>query len=788
MGTFNAGSIEASLTLDRSKFVRELQNARAQAKRFEQNGIELEVKVKDADLTQLEARIKAITNNLSVDLNTAQAMVNAQVLKDLLDSMTPHVIKVSIASSAAKVSLTALERRLKALDTTAHVNVDVDNASMAKARSEIRGMGGDMQQWQAILLAILAFLPMIAGALGIAGGAIIAFTATLVSAGLGAGVLAVGLTNVWKNALKVKDATGQIKEFQDAWKDTKKVFADAMTAIQPTALKVLIQALNLARNLIPRFVPIFNAFGKVALTALTGLSNWFNGPEGKGFLKWIEKFGAAQFGHLLSILGKLGQVVINVLEAFSPLAEVMMNGLEKVTSKWVEWSGYFEQTSGFTSFIQYIITNGPKMLDMFGSLIDALINIAVAVAPLAGPMFDAFTKIFDFIANMDPSVLGLIVTTVTALWLAFQGVSAAMGVIGAIMAGGWVALIVVAVVAVAAVVLYLWHTSESFRDAAMNVWNAIASFVGTALAAIKAYFNDIWPDLKQIITDVWPYIKFTIVASLEAIWAVVKVVWAAILTVIKIVSATIAGIIHVLAAVMRGDWSGALNAMLNMGRSILGALWGFVRSIFSAGAGFIGGVVNALKNLVVTAFGGMRSGGVAAISAFRASIVSQFSNILALVRNAANGIKNVFSGAGSWLIGAGRNIISGLLRGINSMIGAVRSKLSALTNMIPSWKGPESKDRRLLQPSGRWIMESLMKGVDDMTPAVQRKFNSITDLIAGVNPNSGSGASVNAPGTMAPVAGAGGVHVTMYVNNPVAEKSSVTATREMTSLAALGVV
>lgn len=782
MGTFNAGAIEASLTLDRSQFVRELKNARAQAKRFEQDDIELEIKVKSGDLTRLEQRLKSIKNNLSIDLNIKQAMLNAQVLKDLLNSMTPHTIRVSIASSAAKVSLTALERRLRRLDTTARIRVDVDDEPVRRFGQAFSSGRGQMQQWQAILLAILVFLPILSAAIGVAGAAIMALLASIVAATGGAIILAVGLAQVWTAASKAKNATGKVKEFQDALKDTKKIWADAMKAIQPTALKVLIQALNLARNAIPKLVPVFNAFGTVALQALTGLSNWFNGPEGQAMLDWFQTFGAEQFGTLLTILGNLGRVVLNLLYAFSPLAKIMMDGFKNLTDRWVEWSSTISQSDGFQRFIDYTVENGPKILDMLGSLLDAFINIGVAVAPLAGPMLDGLTAVFDFIAQLDPATLGLIVTGVTALWLGFQGVSAAMGVIGAIMAGGWVALIVVAVVAVVAVVMYLWHTSEAFRDKASEIWTAISTFVGTALTAIRDYFNDIWPDLKAIIEAVWPVIRAIIEFNLQYIWATVKIVWAGVVAIIKIAAAIISTVIHVLAALLRGDIPGALSAMKAGAVSILNALWVFIKSVFGAIGGFLRGSVGAIKTLVVSTFSSMGGQVKAGVGAMKASIFAQFSAILARIRDLRASITGVFATAGSWLSAAGRRIIQGLIDGIRSMIGVVRGLLNNLTGMIPDWKGPESVDRKLLKPSGKWIMQSLIDGVDELLPKVQRKFNSVTDMVRGA----GASAQFDVSGTVAPVAA--GANVTFNVYNPVAEKSSVTATREMTSIVALGVI
>lgn len=86
---------------------------------------------------------------------------------------------------------------------------------------------------------------------------------------------------------------------------------------------------------------------------------------------------------------------------------------------------------------------------------------------------------------------------------------------------------------------------------------------------------------------------------------------------------------------------------------------------------------------------------------------------------------------GGLLLGAGGQIIQGLIDGIQSKIGDLQGKLSSVTNLIPDWKGPPEKDARLLRPAGASIMGGLLQGIDRGVSPLRAKLGAITSLIGG---------------------------------------------------------
>ena len=109
--------------------------------------------------------------------------------------------------------------------------------------------------------------------------------------------------------------------------------------------------------------------------------------------------------------------------------------------------------------------------------------------------------------------------------------------------------------------------------------------------------------------------------------------------------------------------------------------------------------------------------------------ISKATGLLSWMRGLPGRILHALGSLGSLLYNAGKSVISGLIRGIESQIGWLKSKLSWVTSLIPSWKGPMSVDLRLLQPSGRAIMSGLMSGITAGLPGLHRTLAAVTDDI-----------------------------------------------------------
>ena len=82
-----------------------------------------------------------------------------------------------------------------------------------------------------------------------------------------------------------------------------------------------------------------------------------------------------------------------------------------------QWSSTIAESDGFKKFIEYVQENGPKLIQLIGNIIDILINIGVAMAPLASLVLNVALAITDFISKLTEAspIIGMIIGIVATL-------------------------------------------------------------------------------------------------------------------------------------------------------------------------------------------------------------------------------------------------------------------------------------------------------------------------------------------------------------------------------------
>jgi TP901 family phage tail tape measure protein len=302
------------------------------------------------------------------------------------------------------------------------------------------------------------------------------------------------------------------------------------------------------------------------------------------------------------------------------------------------------------------------------------------------------------------------------------------------------------------------------------VMTAILVVILNVVDQVVKFWKFQWDLIKTVVVAVWNFIKPFVQAAINFILNVIKTgmnvvksVWTTVWNAIKLVVTTtwnlIKSIVSAATNVIRSVITSAMNTIRSIISSVMNAVAGIFRSVWNSQ------VVSAVRNGVSTLIG--------IVNSIRSKVIS------------------AVSGAGRWLYNAGRQIIQGLLDGINAMIGKVRGALNSLTGLIPDWKGPASKDKVLLEQNGELIMQGLLRGLQNEVGPLRTWLSNLTTDIptSFVDPRLAQPnqslvrALANAT---APVAS--GANVTVNNYNPVAEKDSVQTTRSLTRVAQLGVL
>jgi phage-related protein len=121
-----------------------------------------------------------------------------------------------------------------------------------------------------------------------------------------------------------------------------------------------------------------------------------------------------------------------------------------------------------------------------------------------------------------------------------------------------------------------------------------------------------------------------------------------------------------------------------------------------------------------------------------AGVTSWIENIRREIAGLPQKITAAIGDLGALLLNAGRNLIQGLIRGINQAIPGLRSALNFITNMLPDWKGPEDKDKKILQPAGEAVMQGFGQGIAQGAKDVQAMLGDFTAGLGGIGLNQNS--------------------------------------------------
>ena len=394
----------------------------------------------------------------------------------------------------------------------------------------------------------------------------------------------------------------------------------------------------------------------------------------------------------------------------------------------------------------------PIFKDVFGGAITLLDAMTAKVGPLAeqfGKLLRSFLKsqgvreFFGQLKSAASAVMPLLADAFMALMKSlesgglrefFGGLSDVASVVLPMIAKGFAALGQALV-------------DAGLIDVLKEFWanlQVLARETGKTLSAIARWWRAHGEQVKAVLTPLWEAVKVTFQATFEIIRGVMNI---------------IAGVIRTVLAVIRGDWSGA---------------WAGIKQVLKGASQIIVALVRAMGKLVVAALKAAWNLAVAATRAawglLKGAVSAGISAAIAAVRGLAGRIRAAVGNLGSLLVQAGRDLISGLIRGISEKLGALWSKVSGIAGKIRKLKGPLDYDRVLLRPAGQAIIDGLIRGISDRGPRLAALMRDVTSSLA-VTPQPAFAASVPLAGRFSP---AGTLAAGQTVIQPGAVQVSVT--------------
>lgn len=365
----------------------------------------------------------------------------------------------------------------------------------------------------------------------------------------------------------------------------------------------------------------------------------------------VGEFVAAFIEKLPDIIDKV-QTVADTIQGLMPL-------IAAVAGAFAAWKGIKA-----VSDIAKTIGDAGKKIKTFGSLVSKGSGLLDGLA---------------YAASSGTGVFASMAESFTLAGGGLSGLSAALGVIG-----GPITLVVVAIGALAAAFIYLWNTSDSFREFWINLWNNIKETTGQIVDGIVNFFTVTVPEgfnnfintVSEIPGKITTFL--TEVVSNVASWASEMVQKA-----IQAGSEFVSSAINFIQQLPSKVWSWLSNTISNAANFASQ----FVQQAIQAGQNFFSEIVNKIGQIP-------------------GEMISIGSEIV-------NGIKSGISGAWSSLTGWLGNMAKGLIDGVKSALGI------------------GSPSRLFADRIGKWIPAGITLGVEQAMPKAKafmgRMSNELID-------------------------------------------------------------
>lgn len=466
------------------------------------------------------------------------------------------------------------------------------------------------------------------------------------------------------------------------------------------------------------------------------------------------------------IVRALGAALVAALPELRNAALELMDGLVSVLSLAVKdipiLDDIIRELSKNFDTLKPVIVAAAAAFSVFKSA--SMINDTVSkITSGIGSVKKAFTTAYA-IFEIAPTKMDIVKAAISGLKTSFTSLFTAIS-------ANPIVLIIAAVAALVAGIMYLWNTNEDFRNAvisiwegiksafstaaefAINAWNAVKDFFGglwdwikeaatnlwdgitslpenaanaaqSAWDGVKSFFSDLWNGIKDGASGIWDGIKDTASSAAEAIQGVwsgftsfIGEIWESIKTtavsVWTSVSTTVMGILSPFIEILKSSFDGVKNGIDMVWSGIqtaAGAAWDLIVNIILAPVLF-------LVNLVTGNF-----------EQLQADIELVWSKIQESAGTLWQGICDIISG----IVTIAVNVIAGIWEAITLRLSMIWEAIVSFATAI--WEGFKAKLIEIfttLKDTLISIWEAFQNGImmviEFITQTIPQKFTELKD-------------------------------------------------------------
>lgn len=346
--------------------------------------------------------------------------------------------------------------------------------------------------------------------------------------------------------------------------------------------------------------------------------------------------------------------------------------------------GVAAETADFAEQFQMVKNQATIALGKVGLSLFPLVSQAIeTVLPL-------IVKLADWFGNLSPGIqqaaimagalvaaIGPILSIGSKVITLIKGISTAM----TFLAANPIVLVIAAVIAVVAAFIYLWNTSDKFRNFFLAIWEVIKKAVQAATKAISTVMKAAWNTISTATKVAWELIKKLVIDPIKALWDFAKV--------------TIEALVSFLGTAWDTIKTAAATAweLIRLGIvEPIEALWSFAQEVFNTMASFLSETWDTVKSAAGTAWELIKSAIINPLAAAWGWIQDTFNKVVGYFAGIWNGVvsttreilgavagavQDAFNTAVEWI----KTPLNGMIRSVNWLI----DQLNKIKFSTPSW-------------------------------------------------------------------------------------------------------
>lgn len=397
----------------------------------------------------------------------------------------------------------------------------------------------------------------------------------------------------------------------------------------------------------------------------------------------------------------------------------------------------------------------PPIISAIGGLFNILNQNKAVVVALTGA-FAGFKTALAITSAIQSAKSAL-----TAFKTAQQAATIGQAALNAVMSLNPFAVIVAAITALVALLIYLWNTNEGFRNAVKGIWEGIKSaFVGAwnAIKAVwsgcKEFFNGIWEGVKAGVQGIVEWIVQTwnsAVSLLQTVWNTISSVASSawtfitqnIMTVVQPFIDTFVNAWNILKEGLNGVWEGI--------KMIFQAAWEFIKTIVLGAVliviDLLTGNFTKLKEDLQMIWDGIKNAFSIVWEAIKTIAVTVVTTLVNLVKNSWEGLKTTLTTLWNFLKTTASTVWNALKTAVvtivTNLINSIRTNwenfktffntlLNTVQNIaVNTWNTIKSTVSNIISglvDTAQQKWNEFKQGVQELVDKATNLFNSLGDI------------------------------------------------------------